>query len=425
VTREGESMKKAIAVAWLWLALPGVAFTTSASAENTSTIQSRSALGVLHPASTAHRSRRAHASIVKGTTASIAAFPWLAFIEYRGARAPFSCTGTVIAPRLVLTAGHCVLNPGGGILPGSNYQVFTGTADVKSATATNVSGVDQALIFPGYDPSKALNDAGILILSTPIAAPALPLATLSDESLLTAGTSMAIAGWGLTSGNSNRVPTVLRQAETVIQSSGYCKQKTRQFLPSFTPESQFCAISPPKFEVGSCGGDSGGPGIAQREDGSLVQVGIIDLGVQGCNTRVPEILVRVDRISSWAASWIAAVEFGGPLPAVKIPKVVLPRLAISDAKRFAAFGLAEDFRYRFFRGKYLEIRCGRVEREKVKCGVAWYQGGNDYYGTITIYYGLDREGGFWSYRYKIHWVDDYCWFYSGHRQTCVIRTQTR
>jgi hypothetical protein len=421
-------MKKAIAVAWLWLALSGVATITPASAGQigaASTIQSHNTPGALRTASSALHSGRAHASIIKGTTASIAAFPWLAFIEYRGAREPSLCTGTVIAPRLILTAGHCVLNLGGGILPASNYRVFTGTADVKSATAANVSGVDQALIFPGNNPSRALNDAGLLILSAPVAAPALPLATRSDENLLTGGTPMAIAGWGLTSGNSSRVPTVLRQAETVIQSSGYCKQKTRRFLPFYTPESQFCAISAPKFEVGSCHGDSGGPGIARREDGSLVQVGIIDLGAPGCNTRVPEILVRVDLISSWAASWIAAVEFGGPLPAVKIPKVVLPRLAISDAKRFAAFGLTEDFKYRFLRGKYLEMRCGRVEREKVKCGVAWYQGGNDYYGTITIYYGLDREGAFWSYRYKIHWVDDYCWFYSGHRQTCVIRTQAR
>ncbi|HEX5376769.1 MAG TPA: trypsin-like serine protease, partial [Solirubrobacterales bacterium] len=51
----------------------------------------------------------AQASIIHGDVASIAEFPSLAFIAARtGKDEGFACTGTVIAPRVVLTAAHCV-----------------------------------------------------------------------------------------------------------------------------------------------------------------------------------------------------------------------------------------------------------------------------------------------------------------------------
>ncbi len=100
-------------------------------------------------------------------------------------------------------------------------------------------------------------------------------------------------------------------------------------------------------------------------------------------------------------------------------------MSFSRAKYLSGLGLGEDFRYRFRKGSGKRIGCRRVEREKVKCGVSWYQGGNDYYGTITVYFAIYRNTVVWNDRYRIHWVDDYCWFYSGHRQTCVVRTRTR
>ena len=109
-----------------------------------------------------------------------------------------------------------------------------------------------------------------------------------------------------------------------------------------------------------------------------------------------------------------------------MPKVVLPRLSIREAKLFALFGLAVDFSRRFLRGEAHEIyACDRIEREKVKCGVFWYQGGNDYAGTITIYWAFDEDGTLWNYRYRIWWVNDYCWFRSGHRQSCRVHFRKR
>ena len=51
---------------------------------------------------------KATASVIGGHNASIAEYPALAYIEGVQATAGYACTGTVVAPRVILTAGHCV-----------------------------------------------------------------------------------------------------------------------------------------------------------------------------------------------------------------------------------------------------------------------------------------------------------------------------
>jgi secreted trypsin-like serine protease len=369
----------------------------------------------------------AHASIIGGAPASITTFPWLAAIQGEEPGGGFfGCTGTVVAPKVILTAGHCVENlETSTIYPGSGYAVATGIADLDQLQRQNVSLVSRAVLYPGFSPATLRGDAGLLVLATPVAAPALPLASTADSTLLAPGTSITIAGWGLTAGNAKDTPSVLQSASTVVQPSELCKQRSARYYSFYSSAGQFCADDPPDYAVGTCHGDSGGPAIASRPDGSLVEVGITSLGGPGCRTSLPNVFTRVDQISPWVASWIAAVEFGGPVPSTRVPKAHLPSMSFTRAKYLSGLGLQEDFRYRFQHGTQKRIGCVRVEREKVKCGVSWYQGGNDYYGTITVYFALYRNTVVWNDRYKIHWVDDQCWFHSGHRETCVIRTRTR
>lgn len=68
-------------------------------------------LGVLIISATATAAApnpKATGSVIGGHNATVAEFPSLAFIEGVQATAGYACTGTVVAPRIVLTAGHCV-----------------------------------------------------------------------------------------------------------------------------------------------------------------------------------------------------------------------------------------------------------------------------------------------------------------------------
>jgi len=357
----------------------------------------------------------ARASIVEGKTASISSYPWLAFISYDGPVEESGCTGTVVAPRLILTAGHCVLTGTGKVAVASHFAVLTGTGDLREAAPERVSAVSQVLVFPGYQPARALNDAALLVLAAPVAAPALPLASAADEALLAGGTPIAIAGWGLTSFIPPQAPAILQEGQTAVQSTQLCQRKLRRVLPAYKPANQLCVRSQLGTGTGLCDGDSGGPGIAHRPDGSPVQIGIVSLkGALDCDPGTPQVLARADIVSPWVVAWTAAVEHGATAPAVVVPDVELPPVTRREAEIIALIGLEADFGNRFLGGRYHRIACVRINREKVKCRVQWLRGVHLYRGGITVYTALPREGTIYNYRYKIRRFNVNCWINNLH-----------
>jgi len=358
----------------------------------------------------------ARASIVDGEVGSIASFPWLAYVQYRGPVDKFSCGGTVVAPRLVLTAAHCVLTGTGRVASASNFKVLTGRADLREATPDRVSTVSQVLVFPEFNPTRILNDAALIVLAGPVDVPPLPLATGSDLGLLAAGTPVGIAGWGLTGVSPPRLPAVFRQGESVVQSASFCQRKLLRILPAYNPASQVCVRS----SAGLCNGDSGGPAVARRADGSPVQIGVVSLkSAVDCDPRAPQVLTRVDRVSAWVEAWRAAVESGAPAPAVVVPAVEVPPLTRREGELLAGFGLESDFGPRFTRARLVEGACKRIARERVRCQVLWLTGTYLYRGTITAYTSLPREGSVYNYRYTIRRFGVRCWLSHRHPiRTC-------
>lgn len=255
----------------------------------------------------------ATASIVGGSTALGEEWPWAAFIlavDKKGEG--FSCSGTVISPNLVLTAGHCVEDiETGKKTPAAQYVVVTGSSDIRNSSLRQVSKVSRTILDPDFNRFKVHGDAGLLMLATPTTVPAVPLAGPADAALLAPNTPTYIAGWGLsgTLRKLKRTP-VLRRGATFVQERLYCRNHARAYYPFFNYSSQLCTITPPGFSIGTCHGDSGGPALAFREDGTPVQIGITSLGAADCDTRLPDIFTRIDRIYPWIAEQIAATATG-------------------------------------------------------------------------------------------------------------------
>lgn len=350
----------------------------------------------------------AHASIVNGRAASIAEFPSLAYIEAHEGKHGFSCTGTVVAPRVILTAGHCVEDPETGtITPAADYLVATGVSNPSEAGPGNVFHVAEAHAFPDFDPGALRGDAALLILATPTSAPPLSIAGAADAGLYAGGASVQLAGWGLTSAGASEPPPNLRATTTVVQSTSVCRSKTHSYYPPYSPAVQLCTLALGAKKSGGCFGDSGGPAIGQRADGSAVELGIISTGAPGCDPKRPNVLTRADAVADWVGAWVAAAETGAPPPVVA-PNAPLPTMSRETAEEFTAFTLLDAVGKRFERAKEVFGGCRRATKIRFRCEISWFTGRNAYAATVSPFYLRRQETVSWDSHYLVRWASLRC-----------------
>jgi secreted trypsin-like serine protease len=363
----------------------------------------------------------AQASIVGGHASSIAEFPSLAYIEANEGKHGFACTGTVVAPRVVLTAAHCVEDlDHGGLTPAGHYALATGVTGPEEAKAENIFHVLGAHAFPGFDPGTLHGDAGILILDRPTTAPTLALAGAGDTALYEGGGTVQLAGWGLTKANAKEGPPGLRSTSMVVETPTFCKAKTHGYYSPFSPTAQMCTLDLPRMKSGGCFGDSGGPAIGRRPDGSAVELGVISTGGDSCSVKRPNVLTRVDLVSTWVSEWVAATEAGAPRPFVD-PHAPFPSMTESGATSFAVATLQDHFGGRFERASRVAGNCRRAGRSRFKCEVAWISGSNVYGGSVSPFYVRQDGAVVWDSHFQIRWGALECLSDSSRR--CAIHSK--
>jgi secreted trypsin-like serine protease len=365
------------------------------------------ALALCAPAG-ASASGGAQASIIGGSPASTAQFPYLAYIEAGNKHSGFACTGTVVAPRVVLTAAHCAEDVETGTFskPGE-YAVAIGVANPKQASPENVFAVTETHVFPSFDPGVVHGDAAVLILSRPTTAPPLALAGAADAALYEGGASVSVAGWGLTAAQNRQAPANMRSATMTVQKDSTCRRKTKGFYKDYSGAFQVCLLSPPKNKSGTCFGDSGGPAVAIRPDGTAVELAVISVVGPLCTPQAPNVLTRVDYVSSWVAEWIAAVETGAPPPFVD-PAAPLPVMKKSTGEEFAIFTLLHAFGERFSSASRVAGNCKRVSNTRFRCEIAWIAKGTIYAGVISPFYVRAQQTRAWNSHFQVRWATQRC-----------------
>jgi hypothetical protein len=264
-----------------------------------------------------------HAAIVGGQSAQPGTFPWMAYVlDFNGENVD-QCSGTVVAPNLVLTAGHCAEDVQNGLVnEASGYQVVTGNVDWAAPPAERqVSGVARVIVCGCFDRHTTIGDVALLQLSTPTSAPAITLAASPP-----AGTAALLAGWGETYSGQSAPVEQLQWASTIVQSPPYCEREASPL----SPESQACTIDPPARKTGACYGDSGGPLLMPRPSapGGMVQIGVASHVYGDCATTNPSVFTRADAISTWVSGWAQALA-GDPPASTSLPVdlVAAPSLA--------------------------------------------------------------------------------------------------
>lgn len=165
-----------------------------------------------------------------------------------------TCTGTLVAPRVVLTAAHCVENLD---IPQGLWVVFA--PEVEQALPSERVRVIEGRVHPAWLPG--VNDIGVLILAGD--APTAPV---------------ALEGAGLP-------PVAVGQLTRVV---GFGLDEQERLGSRRSGSAQVTAVQAGTFSIAaapgmSCGGDSGGP-VFLEADGAERLVGITSYGNLACTT---------------------------------------------------------------------------------------------------------------------------------------------
>ncbi|PSL57194.1 trypsin [Saccharothrix carnea] len=160
-----------------------------------------------------------------------------------GSANAWCCSGTLVSPNVVVTAGHCVDG-------GCGARVFFGK-DVEFPEDGEVIRARTALAHPDYRPPRPTGDIAVLVLERPASITPRPIATREQ---LVGAAFVRLAGYGNTD---------------VHSSGGYGRRRVVD-VPIASDHPRHGADAATEFVAGapfldrdSCNGDSGGPAYVQ------------------------------------------------------------------------------------------------------------------------------------------------------------------
>ena len=208
-----------------------------------------------------------------------------------GSRGNF-CTGALIAPKIVLTAAHCVQ-------PGADYKIVEYGADKQPS----LQDVKSVAIHPGFNMQamlahRATADVALLQLSSPARGKTPSTLGLPNIPILV-GSRFTIAGIGVTVRGDGKSGGTIRAAGLIATGKPGSLQ-----IRLVDPVNQGRSDG-----LGACTGDSGGPVFEDKQTGPAI-IGVVSWstgpnGSAGCGglTGVTPLTLYRDWLLQTARQW--------------------------------------------------------------------------------------------------------------------------
>jgi secreted trypsin-like serine protease len=217
--------------------------------------------------------------VVGGKLATDGEFPWMV-------RLSMGCGGVLTAPRVVLTAGHCV----GGSGPETSIGVVAGATNLKSEGAVTARSVS-VIRAEGFRGETHGDDWALVKLDRDLDLPTLAVAraAVGNQDQVT------VMGWGLTSENGLKQENRLRYGTVPVVPDSTCAKAYRKVGVKLVRNESICAGDK---VIDTCQGDSGGPMVRRDAAGRWTQVGIVSWGVGCARDGYPGVYTQVSEFRS-------------------------------------------------------------------------------------------------------------------------------
>ncbi|CAH1643866.1 unnamed protein product [Spodoptera littoralis] len=241
------------------------------------------------PASSASR-------IVGGTATTIQQYPFTVQIYRSNA---FSCGGSLLTRRHVLSAAHCFVTSDGFVISPSVVTIRVGSTFLYSGGSTHQ--VSAIIVHENYGIPVRDNDIAVLLLrtavtlSSTVATAYIPV----QGAAVTDNATVIAVGWGLTSENAAGPSSVLNEVSIRKINLGTCQYnylrlQSTSGIPYPVTSNMICAGILGVGGKDACQGDSGGPLLY----GGVV-VGVTSWG-EGCaQADYPGVSARVSSYTTW------------------------------------------------------------------------------------------------------------------------------
>ncbi|PVV00766.1 hypothetical protein BB560_004840, partial [Smittium megazygosporum] len=223
--------------------------------------------------------------VLNGTIANIKDYPFTTFVYALLGNSGEACTGSLISSKVIVTAAHCLFDPNQVPFSPSKIYVSAGTnTNINDAPSANIFRASKIVPHPSYDPRTALNDVGLIFLTTSVPSSiATPTKIYTGE--ISDSLPVAAAGWGLTSNDPDaQVADVLSYVNLNISSSAECKILN----PVWNGNSGYTICTLIQNGKDTCYGDSGGPlAVLNTNQNPMPIVGLTSIGNSPGNDEKP------------------------------------------------------------------------------------------------------------------------------------------